>query len=390
MISARSATQVGFWDTEMLTSIQLDGYRGFQRFEMNGLGRVNLLVGKNNSGKTSILEALNLLALRGDPSALAQVLFRRGERTAPSTAIDPRRGVIQTDLDIHHLFYGHELGVQSSFTIAVKNQTQDQSICYTILEKTPKERAEMFGPLEEGPIASRLVLQISGSPKPLVQFLPINRLGGIASEALGGALTRRRGRGASASPAQFITPESINGDELALLWDRIALTPDENLVLQALQFLEPSIERVAAQSLQYQIYYGTVTRGGFIAKIKGLSDPVPIGSMGDGMWRMLSMAIAITQCKGGFLLVDEIDTGLHYSAMADMWKLIYNAATEFNVQVFATTHSYDCVASLAPICVGDDKSREVTLQRIESGKKKSVPYSEEEIRVAVERGLEIR
>ncbi len=118
---------------------------------------------------------------------------------------------------------------------------------------------------------------------------------------------------------------------------------------------------------------------------------MPIGSMGDGMWRMLALAIAITQCQGGVLLVDEIDTGLHYSAMSQMWKLISNAASELDVQVFATTHSYDCVYSLAQICYGQsDRRNGVTVQRIDPGKTKAVPYDEDEITVAANREIEVR
>ena len=125
--------------------------------------------------------------------------------------------------------------------------------------------------------------------------------------------------------------------------------------------------------------------------MKGREQPIPIGSMGEGMWRMLAMAIAITQCKGGVLLVDEIDTGLHYTVMADMWRLIFKTAKKLDVQVFATTHSFDCIQSLATVCVAEtDGSSHVTLQRVEGGKSTSVPYSENEIRAAAERNVEVR
>lgn len=57
---------------------------------------------------------------------------------------------------------------------------------------------------------------------------------------------------------------------------------------------------------------------------------------------MLGLALAIVNARNGFLLVDEIDTGLHFSAMYDMWKLIWKTAKRLNVQVFATTHNSDC------------------------------------------------
>jgi len=108
------------------------------------------------------------------------------------------------------------------------------------------------------------------------------------------------------------------------------------------------------------------------------------------MWRMLVMAIAITQCRGGVLLIDEIDSGLHYSVMSDMWRLIFNTAKELDVQVFATTHSYDCVYSLAHICADADEQNPVTIQRIEPGRSKAIPYAQNEIRIAADREIEVR
>ncbi|MGD0511348.1 MAG: ATP-binding protein, partial [Candidatus Micrarchaeaceae archaeon] len=147
--------------------------------------------------------------------------------------------------------------------------------------------------------------------------------------------------------------------------------------------------RIAAQASRH--YYAGNERGGFLVKMKGNDRPLPIGSMGDGMWRIMALAIAIAQCKDGVLLVDEIDTGLHYSVMTDMWKLIFGAAKELNVQIFATTHSDDCVKSLAQLCFASpDAATEVTLQRIERGKRKAVPYTAGEIETAAVHGIEVR
>jgi energy-coupling factor transporter ATP-binding protein EcfA2 len=359
---------------------------------MSGLGRITLLVGTNNCGKTSVLEALYLLASRGDPSALYQIVWRRGERGIGERdpGVIPVVALPRPELDIHHLFRGHELPVGAKFIISARNQGPEHTVSFAISEMSAKERTELFGSAENGTIPSRLVLQIKGMPAPLISVLPLSRSGGVSTDGLETPSLRRvLRRPGPLTAAQFVTPESLTGDELSSLWDRISLTPDEELVLRALQFLDRDIQRVAVQTSQAP-YYGSFTRGGFIAKIRGFEQPIPIGSMGDGMWRMLAMAIAITQCKGGFLLVDEIDAGLHYTVMADMWKLIYKAAEEFNVQVFATTHSYDCVYSLAPMCHSTGDGHSITVQRIETGKSKAIPYSEAEIKTAIERGLEIR
>ncbi len=77
--------------------------------------------------------------------------------------------------------------------------------------------------------------------------------------------------------------------------------------------------------------------------------------------------------------------------MSQMWKLIFNASRELDVQVFATTHSYDCVYSLAQICEAREVAgSHVTVQRIDPGKSRAVPYDEDEIAVAANREIEVR
>jgi len=376
----------------MISSIRIRGYRGFDAFEMSGLGRVNLLVGTNNSGKTSVLEAIYLLTSMGDPFALWQLLWRRGERLPPMLMANADRPARRApvELDVAHLFNGHEAQPGSTIQISSRNQAYERSVEYSITEVLPREQSEIFSAEEDGPLISRLALEVAGNPKPAVGLIPLTRGGGMYADAIDMPGRRARLRPSEAEPAHFITTDSFTGDELVAMWNKISLTPSEGLVLQALQFLDPDIERIASQVTSGP-YYPSQARGGFIIKRKGWEQPVPIGSMGDGMWRMLAMAIAITQCKGGVLLVDEIDTGLHYTVMSQMWKLIFNAAKELDVQVFATTHSYDCVYTLAQICSGRKDTREhVTVQRIDPGKTKAVPYDEDEIAIAASREIEVR
>jgi len=224
---------------------------------------------------------------------------------------------------------------------------------------------------------------------PPVPVIPLTRSGGLYPDALETPrrLRQRTGGEDEEFPAQFITSDSLDSRELIALWDKIALTPNEERVLLALRFLDGDIERVAPQTGMQSFY----DRGGFIIKLKDREGPIPIGSMGDGMWRMMAMAIAIAHCKGGVLLVDEIDTGLHYTVMANMWKLIFGAAKELDVQVFATTHSSDCIKSLAELCYEEtDVADNVSLHRIEKGRSKSVPYTAEEIETAAEKQIEVR
>ena len=71
---------------------------------------------------------------------------------------------------------------------------------------------------------------------------------------------------------------------------------------------------------------------------------LPIGSYGDGMRRLLAISLALVGTKDRCLLIDEIDIGLHWTVMEDMWRACGGRPRNvYDVQVFATTHSYDCI-----------------------------------------------
>lgn len=171
------------------------------------------------------------------------------------------------------------------------------------------------------------------------------------------------------------------------LFEKVVLTPEEDLVLEALRIIEPTIERIAPVSSEE--YPGSRNR--FAVRLSDRDQRVPIGSMGDGTWRMLGLALALVDARDGFLLVDEIDTGFHFSTMSNMWKLIWESAKKLNVQVFATTHNSDCWTSLATIANDENPSEDgITIHRIEKGKSHSIVFTEQQIVIAAERGIEVR
>ncbi len=368
----------------MISSLKIEGYRGFDQFEMNGLGRINLLVGTNNSGKSSVLEAISLLV---SPASLTQILRRRDEgigEARPQAREHRTYASLGRNVNVTHIFRGHDPQIGSFIQIST-SQTEARFVRFSIREWEQSEKDELSRlywqdlPEPEG----TSVFEITGNPDPGIVGFIMTQSGAVPS------FPPALPRGKKGLPIQvcLISTESLSREDLVGMWNNIALTPHENLVLNALRFLDDKIEGIAAQA---NTFGSSNQRGGFILKLKGQDLPVPIGSMGDGMWRILALAIAITQCKGGVLLVDEIDTGLHYTVMSQMWKLIYNTAKELDVQVFATTHSYDCIHSLAQICSSHDMEQSVTVQRIEPGKKRAVPYDEEEITIAALKDIEVR
>jgi hypothetical protein len=171
--------------------------------------------------------------------------------------------------------------------------------------------------------------------------------------------------------------------EVIDLFEKIELTEKENWVYHALRSIDSSIERIAPVNRK--------SNASFRVKLDGCNNPVSIGSMGDGIYRILGLALSIVNIKDGILLVDEIDTGLHYTAMNDMWKMIWQTANDLNVQVFATTHSNDCWKSLAELAgTLEDNNDGIAIHRIEKERNHSITYSAEEMIAALEDNYEVR
>ncbi|MGD0090088.1 MAG: AAA family ATPase [Planctomycetota bacterium] len=373
----------------MIHELTLKGYRGFADYKVPGLARVNLLLGTNNSGKTSVLEAVRLLCGSGDPSAIWQALAQRGERWFPD---EPDRYVSRTaaEADICHLFLGHEMELGTTFRIESKNSIGERWISYTVVEKTKHDAADHApkrDPSDE-PLFGRFSIAVGGDPAPPVKTFRLTARGGLSADEIMRDIHARR-RTTDLGNVQFLSTDFVSADYVLSNWAKIALRPEEDRIVKALQILQPDLE--AFRVVGGERYPGS--RGGVIVKCKRSELPVPIGSMGEGMWRILCLAMAVIRAQNGVLLVDEIDTGFHYTVMTQMWEMIIGASTQFDVQVFATTHSYDCVSSLAAACTKSASlcahANQVSIQRIERGTQ-AVAFTEAEFVSAAQHRIEIR
>jgi AAA15 family ATPase/GTPase len=374
----------------MLKSLKIENFRGFESFELNQLGRVNLLVGENNSGKTSVLEAVQFLASRTNLDSLSQIMADRGETFRSEERKNAAVGR-DRELDIKHLFYGHELLLDKYFRItSINDSFEEEEVNVSFLASEYKQ-ADLFDSPDDFNVDFELILTwiFNGDTAKLVA--PLSSDGGISSEYL----RRNHPRSLKSSSikiqsikTQFVTSASVSISMMTELFNQVVLKPEEQDIIQALQNVDPMIERIASLGDRYT---SVQRRGGFVIKRRDEVNPVPIGSMGDGIWRILGLALTAVGSKGGILLVDEIDTGLHFTAMLNMWKMIWKTAKDLNVQVFATTHSRDCWESLAEIAENENvQDSEIMVHRIERGKPSSVVFNPSQMIIASERGIEVR
>ena len=138
----------------------------------------------------------------------------------------------------------------------------------------------------------------------------------------------------------YLPARGFTENEAGELWDSIVLTDLESDVLQALQIIAPEIERIS-------LIESKMRRGERLALIRRAErqTPEPLKSMGDGMNRIFEMALGLANAKNGIFLVDEIENGVHYSVQEELWSFIFQVSSRLQSQVFATTHSWDCIES---------------------------------------------
>ena len=118
---------------------------------------------------------------------------------------------------------------------------------------------------------------------------------------------------------------------------------------------------------------------------------VPIAGFGDGLHRALLLACALVRCRKGVLLIDEIDDGLHYSLLPKLWRFLVEGARELDVQVFATTHSKDCLEAIDLLYREQPEvALDISVHRLEAGRTDTVDLGAKDVSVVLMSDQEVR
>ncbi len=351
--------------TLILNSLEINSFRAFEHLQIERLGRVNLIVGKNNVGKTSLLEAIQLYARSGSPALIAELLMSRDEsRLSNLDAI----AINFPDLlpGLKYLFFGRRelTNILETMQIGPVN-TPDKTLTITVGGFSTYNTVDDQGP--------RLSIQMG--KQPLVNF----SLSSSTYPRL--PLTEIKG-----TTCILIQANGLSSRQIGELWDSIALTTLEQEVRNALQIIAPGTEGISV------VGDPAPAQGRFpIVKIRNIDEPLPLRSLGDGLQRMFGIALALVNARNGILLIDEIENGIHYSVQPDMWHLIFRVVHQLNIQVFATTHSWDCIEAFQK-AAQEDTQNEGLLIRLESKKSKIVVtlFDERQLGIATREQIEVR
>ena len=364
-----------------LPDLSIDNFRGIDHLSIPRLGRVTLLAGRNGIGKTTVLDAIRIYAARGRPAMLAGLLEGREEFIV---VIDEDGDEILLP-DISALFHGRETLHNATLSVGCPDEKNRLGI-EMIMGKLSMEAAFVDS-------KSTAIVRVIFKNKE--HRFPWNVAIGNFNHIQLHRIQRNLFDGDEdewppAVKCESLGPGLPGNTDMVRFWDRIALTDSENLPVQALQLiLDSSVNRIAVVGDDGPRIGKTGRR--IIVRLPGDPTPVPLKSLGDGAIRLFGVALALANSRNGFLLIDEAENGIHYSVQRDYWRMILQTAHKDNVQVVATTHSWDCVKGFARAAMetGDAEGVLVRLERNDDGMR-AIEYSEDELRIAAEQGIEVR
>jgi AAA15 family ATPase/GTPase len=350
-----------------LNSLHIKNFRAFTDFEVKKLGRINLIVGKNNSGKSSVLEAIRIYAGNANRTLLNSIMTSHDEasRFDESKPNDSLNG-----LPCEHFFSGRVFPSDDTGAILIGESLKSRGLLKINHVFFAETDEEVIGDDGENYTRTRKkILSKATAPNRIdsevKQGIAVtkNKLTRLLDLSKYGAVRRSVSSLAEVSdgmPCAYIPTQFISINELADIWDKVIFTEYEEIVIKALQILAPECENIAFVKNISSISASARTAK---VKMKGAGTALPLNSMGDGMLRILQLILKILPAKEGFLLIDEFENGLHYSVQEQIWSLIFELAVKLNIQVFATTHSWDCVESFAKVA-NDNKNAEGILFRV--------------------------
>jgi predicted ATPase len=350
--------------TNMLNSLYVKNFRALEDFQVSKLGQVNLIVGNNNSGKSSVLEALRIYAGSANRNLLVQIAGEHDEKTRPPNAEDA-----DSELPFEAFFTGRKYpsGDETSIFIGQTESDPDGLVIeHGLLVETEETDTD-----EDGDAIVRTVFR--RALKSDLEALSRGRISQTLFVKRGGRVFRLRfdtiesrfrsslGEMAPALSCSVVPTQFVSIEDLSDEWDKIVLTPYQDVVRQALKIVEPNFEELAF--VKNADRNGPPRGRSVKVRLSSQPRPLPLNSMGDGMLRILQLILKVFSAKDGILLIDEFENGLHYSIQSKVWELLFELAVKLNIQVFATTHSWDCIESFAKTAI-EKKDVEGVLFRV--------------------------
>lgn len=344
----------------MFRDIKIKNFRGVRSAEIKALERVNLFWGRNNCGKSTLLDSLFLISGLSNPQLPLTVNFFR----------DYIR-VSEKDLSLN--FY--DLDTSSPIEIGTTND-HVRSLRINLVSNVnagveiDSSNLGASDNLIQKEYGYRLDYTYDG----LSYFSEL-----VFNSSKDKATQRTDDQYSEDLRCKYLTPKFKLMASAAALKEMFE-NKDEQFLLDALRIIYPGLVDLQLSDDAILVDIGREKR-------------IPINLMGDGIRKLLAIIVGIYECRNGVLLIDEIDNGLHYSVMSKVWEVIVRAA-EFNkTQVFATTHSLDSLKGFNEAVKTVNCPESVSafkLLHTNDGELRSFKYPQDQLDYAIKQEIEIR
>ena len=387
----------------MMNTLDISNFKGFKKLTIPKLGRLNLIVGKNNSGKSSILEALMVYASGGSESILRDLSISHDEKARPRESYNEYMGdptidkntELDFDADLNanemfpyeHLFHGRRFN-KNTIKIGEIDDKNEVSISFS-----KKKNLSQFKKNEIIEVLRQFDLKISDTDNTAFNLLEVEK--GRFKHTIPLTEPYRFSNLAESDERSrvnfnYVKTSFESMEKLGFLWDRITLTDYEEIVINSLRLIEPGITDLR--------FINTNERRNSRTAIIRLDDGsiFPIKSMGDGIVRVLELILNLYSARDGFFLIDEFDNGLHFSVQYPLWKIIFNLSKRLNIQIFATTHSWDCIQSFTEVAIENQEVEGVLLKigksKLSKNKGQAIVtvFNEEKLNTITQKMVEVR
>ncbi len=320
----------------MYKEITVKNYKCFKDTCVKPLGQLNLIGGMNDVGKTALLEVLWIHHGADNPELPFRVEAFRGVQafTASEFLAEIFRD-FDTDLMVEISSRddgGHQRTVRISET-----ETLMSEIPFARDSQERPEGGEIEPESEEAWLEGRGAESTSATRKTLQIHIQQNKDASRSYSYIDKDGIKAKRPTASGRPTGvFLTATNWpqpSAEEARRFSEAVKAGLKEDLI----EILQKVDERVIDLEI--------LTRGDepYVHVHLGLREPLPVSLLGQGVHRLFSMAVALCKARNGVLLIDELENGVHHSLLPRIWESLDSLAGQFNVQVFATTHSYECI-----------------------------------------------
>ena len=280
-----------------IENLKISNFKCFKDLEVSNVGRVNLIGGKNNVGKTAFLEAVELLVSSNKPYDLASAVFYK--------VLQRRQGETQSKYFEIDFIYDDELEIVISSLSKTCRLKRDERI-YEDTLATEILRLSVNDDSEDIPIA---FFHNTGRHE-LVE-LKTNLI--------------------------YISTSKTNELDIAISFSTLTELNMEDFLNESLSLFDKNILELKPITKER----GVVLK----LKLKNKKSLVLLSSLGEGINRYIAILCAIWASKDSVLLIDEIENGIHYTNYKKLWQIIFQASVDANCQIFITTHSKECITA---------------------------------------------